>query len=174
MAGTVRWKEPAAFKRALARRSGARVSPWPQALFALGVGAAGLAACVTHDNPVNGSWPLTVAATAGVGVLIAFGLPLLASLDPNLVAVTGRGVGWRVHKGGAVSVECWAWDGIARCELADVELEGRAWRVFVIRSPDGAEAYFALGPRVSEAALAEAVRANGRELSGAAADTSEE
>ena len=160
----LRWKEPSSFKRALDRQSPGGRNHWYPLLLATGITAVGLGGTVYHNNPVGDSWPLTVAATAGVGVLLAYGVPFLASRDPNLVVISERGVGWRVLHGGVVALECWTWDRIAYCSMASMTLEGRAYPILVLHSPDEEQAFFALGPDVTVGAIAAAIHDYGGEL----------
>ena len=160
----VRWKEPASFKRALARQESGRPNHWYPLLLAVGITVVGLGATVYHNNPVGESWPLTVAATAGVGMLLAYGVPFLASRDPNLVVISERGVGWRVMHGGVISLECWTWERIAYCSMASMTLEGQAYPVLVLHSGDEEQAFFALSPDVEAGAITAAIRDNGGEF----------
>lgn len=160
----VRWKEPASFKRALARQAPSPRRSWYPPLLALGVTAVGMGGTLYHDNPVGGNWPLTVAATAGVGVLLAYVVPFLASRDPNLVAITERGVGWRVLHGGVVSLECWPWDQIDSCVLTSMTLEGKSYPVLVLHAVNDEQTFFALSPAVAADAIAAAIRGHGCEV----------
>src|SRR5262245_13438894 len=119
----VRWKEPASFKRALTRQVFVPPNRWYPLLLMLGIVAVCLGGAALHNKPAMGSWSLTVILAVSAGFLVAYGVPFLASRDPNLVAITERGVGRRVLQGAEVSLKCWPWDRVAYCSLEPMELE---------------------------------------------------
>jgi hypothetical protein len=160
----LRWKEPASFKRALARQHGATPNPWYPLPFLLGIVAVCLVGAAFHNKPAMGSWPLTVALATGAGFLVAYGVPFLASRDPNLVVISERGVGRRVMRGVGFLMECWPWERVAYCSLESTTLEGRSYSVLVVHSESEDLALFALGPNVDVQTLEAAIAVNGRRL----------
>jgi hypothetical protein len=133
-------------------------------LFALGIFVIFLGAAAFHNQPVHGSWPLTVTLAGAVGFLIAYGVPFLASRDADLVAISERGVGRRVMEGGHISLKAWAWEQVAYCSLKSMTLEGVTYSVLVLHSENGELALFALRPKVEIEAIEAAIRENGKEL----------
>ncbi len=160
----LRWKEPASFKRAVARQHGMRPNRWYPILFALGIAVVFLGGTAYHNKPAMGSWPLTVALATGVGGLVAYGVPFLASRDPNLVVISERGVGRRVMGGGSVSLECWPWECIAYCSLESMTLEGRSYSVLVVHSEKEEVALFALDSGTDVKDVVGAIAVYGREV----------
>ncbi len=162
----LRWKEPVAYKRAVARQHGlpGSFNVWRPLPFMLGIMAVGLAGAAFHNKPAFGSWPLTVALLAGVGFLVAYGLPILAALDANLIVISHRGVGRRVMYGAGVRLECWPWEEVASCSLESVTLDGRPYQVLRVHSSEGSSATFGLAPNVDVARLQAALAANGQQL----------
>ena len=160
----LRWKEPASFKRVLARQHGTKSNPWYPLLFMFGFVVVCLGGMAFHNKPAMGSWPLSVVLVTVSGFLIAFGVPFLASLGPNLVVISERGVGRRVMQGGSFLLECWPWERVAYCSLESMILEGRFYSVLVVHSQEAEFALFALSPKVDVQAVGSAIAANGREL----------
>lgn len=160
----LRWKEPASFKRALAREQGVQPNPWYPFLFMIGIMAVCLGGVAYHNNPWLGSWLLTVVLAAVAGFLIAYGVPFFASLDPNLIVITERGVGRRVLQGGSVRLECWPWEEIESCQLDSITLEGNTYSVLAVHSYEGELALFALGPKVEIKDLKNALETQGKQL----------
>ncbi len=160
----LRWKEPAAFKRAIARQDGEKPNRWYQLLFTLGIVAVGLGGAAFHNQPAFDSWPITFALAAGCGSMIAFGVPFIAARDPNLIVITERGIGRRMLRGTGVVLEAWPWEQIAFCSLESMSLESRSYDVLVVTLHDGAPVVLALSSKVGVSDLAAAISAHGGEL----------
>lgn len=101
----MRWKEPAAFRRAQTRAAGSRHG-WQRPLFMLGIGLLGFGGLAWHRNPIAGNWPLSIGVVTAVAWMVAYGVPLIARLDPNIVFIGERGIGRQSNMGGAVRLQC--------------------------------------------------------------------
>jgi hypothetical protein len=161
--GKMRWKEPTAFRRSQFRPTDQSYR-WYRPLFLLAICVLGFGGVAFHRNPVGGSWPLTAAVIIGTGFLIAYGLPFIAMIDPNVVFIGERGIGRQSNMGSGVRLECWEWQDIARCDLGTREIEGRSFRILLIHLADAEPIELALGERVNVTELESVLAVRGCEL----------
>jgi hypothetical protein len=158
-----RWKEPLIFKQTAIREHKHR-DRWFRPLFLLTIVALGLGGAAFHRKPIAGDWTLTAAVVLGVGWSIAYGVPMIAMRDPNIVFIGEHGIGRQINMAGGVQHELWPWEGIAHCRLETVERDGRAYRVLAVYSLNDERAEFPLNDRVDSSELEEAILANGGDL----------
>ena len=130
----------------------------------LGICVLGFGGVAFHQNPVGGSWPLTAAVIIGTGFLLAYGLPFIAMMNPNIVFVGERGIGRQSNMASVVRLECWPWQDIARCALGTREIEGRMFRILSIHLSDAEQIEFALDDRVDVTELESVLAARGCDL----------
>jgi len=159
----MRWKEPTAFRRSLSCLSN-QPCRWYRPLCLLGICVLGFGGVAFHQNPVGGSWPLTAVVIIGTGFLIAYGLPFIAMINPNVVFIGERGIGRQSNMGSGVRLECWDWHVILRCDLGTREIEGDSFRILSIHLSDADPIEFAMGDRVDVTKLESILAARGCEL----------
>lgn len=128
----VRWKEPAAFKRAT-RGSGLR---WRLRLLAsLCIAGAVLIVRAALPAPHAPSWPLMILIAIGGGLALGVGMPALTSLFPSEVIVSPKGINRNGINGVFFTIEFWPWDAIGKCGVESVAADGRSFQALVLHGP---------------------------------------
>jgi hypothetical protein len=136
----LQWHEPAAYRRAIARRE-TRERPWAATRYAAFVFfvLTGLRAIIgwTRPNPNLLGWPWSLAVAAAAAYFFAFLFPWLITLLPNsIVILSEKGVNNNVI-GHGVTVRFWSWDKIEYATETQVELDGHVYRTLVLHDANG-------------------------------------
>lgn len=165
-----RWKEPRAFRRAMVAaeqsRTG-RTGTWVRPVIVLVLSGVALAAMAWRNQPLAGSWPISVAVVLATAALGVYGVSLLANLDPTIYFVGERGIGRQINLGAGLQHELWPWNEITHCALATREVDGTMFHVIEIHcQPGGEEATLiaALPVRARLDELEQAIRGHGCEV----------
>ena len=128
----VRWREPAAFKRATrGLGSGWRVG----VIVSLCIAAVILVARAVIPAPNAPGWPLMVLIAVACGFALAVGMPALTALFPSEVIVSPKGINRNGINGVFFTVEFWPWDRIGACSVESLSADGRSFRALVLHSP---------------------------------------
>ena len=128
----VRWREPAAFKRAT-RGGGPR---WRVGIIiAVGIAALILTARAVVPAPNAPAWPLMALIAVACGLTFGVGLPALTAAFPSEVIVSPKGINRNGVSGTFFSIEFWPWDEVARCAIEPVAAGGRSFQALVLYGP---------------------------------------
>ncbi len=137
-----RWKEPRAFRRAMVAaeqiRTG-RTGTWVRPVVVLVLSGVALGAMAWRDQPLAGSWPISVAVVLATAALGVYGVSLLANLDATIYFVGERGIGRQINLGTGLRHELWPWNEITHCAMATREVEGTMFRVIEIHCQHAGE-----------------------------------
>lgn len=137
----LQWHEPRAFRRAEFRER-QKQNPWEApktvvicfaVLFALGA----FAKLGKPDNPNMLSWPWLAILSAGVGIGIAYLLPLLLGFTAlSLVILSEKGINNNIVGHGA-TIYFWSWDEVAYCSIGEKVTGGKAYPCLVLHDSRG-------------------------------------
>jgi hypothetical protein len=132
----VRWREPAAFKRAVRGRPGRWRARLPVSLF---VAAVVLIARALVEAPHAPGWPLMIVIAVGCGLMLGLGLPALTLGFPSEIIVSPKGINRNGIEGSSFTIEFWPWERIAACTVKSlVSANGRSFPALVLHDSAGA------------------------------------
>jgi hypothetical protein len=149
----LQWHEPRAFRRA-EYRARLKQNPWEApktaAICFAVIFALGAMAKLGNPNPRMLSWPWLAVLAAGVGLGIAYLLPLLLGyISLSIVILSEKGVNNNIVGHGA-TIYFWSWDEVAYCSFSEATTGGKAYPCLVLHDQDGEVlAQLALGTKPS-------------------------
>ena len=137
----VRWREPAAFKRAT--RGSRHYSPIGTVIPIL-IAATILIARAVVSAPNAPGWPLMIVIAVGCGFALGVGMPALTSVFPSEVIVSPKGINRNGVSGVFFTIEFWPWTDINECGLESLVADGQSFETLVLYRAAG-EAIGAIG-----------------------------
>ncbi|HEU5117123.1 MAG TPA: hypothetical protein VFT74_10700 [Isosphaeraceae bacterium] len=133
----VSWKEPPGFLPALEGRPTPVPSIWPTLGSLAGTAGVLVLAAYIYGRPIAGSWGATTAGAFGVGLVVAFLLPMLNPQELSIIQLDDSGIGRRTVRRTQVVTDHWPWDRIDSCSVQTVALADNLFPAMVLRDSEG-------------------------------------
>ncbi|MBS0266831.1 MAG: hypothetical protein JSS02_33195 [Planctomycetes bacterium] len=139
----LQWHEPAAYRRACARRR-SQEQPWERLKVAACI-ALGLLALYAYmvftqpPQPNRPGWLVATVISAAGGFCSGYVFPWLILLMPNsIVILSPKGVNNNIIGYGA-RIRFWDWRGISGCRIGTDDIAGQSFRIIALLDGDGRE-----------------------------------
>ncbi len=160
----VSWKEPPGFLSALQRRPTPSPSIWPTLGSLTGTTGVLVLAAYIYGRPIAGSWGATTASAFGLGLLVAFLLPMLNPDELSIIQLDDTGIGRRTVRRTKIIHDHWSWDRIMSCSIETLSLGDKLFPALVLRDAEGKSLPLGLGRGVIVSDLEMALSLHGKVL----------
>jgi len=160
----MQWEEPAAFKRAMARRDGTG----PNYLKSCGMGAllcaVTLAAIAYHGNLIADSWLISILVCFSFIPVVGFLISMIGQISTNKIIVSGNGITRSVAQGSGLTMMTWLWENVVCGHIGVVVLEGHTFPALLLEMDAGEEVAIGITSKTDLKLLRDLFQANGKEL----------
>lgn len=160
----ISWEEPAAFKRAFNRKHYGKPKSWLPPLLLFGFAGVLILFAWLHNNLVANSWSISVLVAFAIGAVPSYFLPFVSSHSPRIIIFSEKGINRNGWEGGAMRLEYWSWDKIARVSLGNLTLEDKTYPVVTAHFHNNSAMPFALSRKVSVHDLEQLILFNQKQL----------